>query len=245
MWQKGSASSLATLVRTKGSSYRRPGARLLLRDQNHYTGTISGGCLEAEVVRKAAWLIRQGAVVERYSTEFDDTAEIPFGLGCGGVVDLLLEPTHTPEFNALMTALERAIAGDEAIVLTWLPHDGSALARAVLNPQGDFLFAREHLTESTLVQVRAIVRHGLEALPGEIFMERLVPPQRVFILGAGGRREAISEHGKSLRMDHECFLTVALSWLVKSGFQRRSVLRQSVLPHLICRASSATTLLCL
>jgi len=64
----------------QGSSYRRPGARLLLSDQNHYAGTISGGCLEAEVVRKAAWLIREGAVVERYSTEFDDTAEIPFGL---------------------------------------------------------------------------------------------------------------------------------------------------------------------
>jgi xanthine/CO dehydrogenase XdhC/CoxF family maturation factor len=97
----------------------------------------------------------------------------------------LFEPSDTLEFKALMSALERAIAGDEAIVLTWLPHDGNEFARAVLTPKGDFLFASERLTESTLVHVRAIVMHGLEALPEEIFLERLVAPQRLFILGAG------------------------------------------------------------
>ena len=68
--------------------------------RGEYAGTISGGCLEAEVVRKATWLVREGAVVERYSTMFDDTAEVPFGLGCGGVVDLLLEPADTAECRA-------------------------------------------------------------------------------------------------------------------------------------------------
>ena len=43
--------------------------------------------------------------MDRYSTMFDDTAEIPYGLGCGGTVDLLLEPAGTPEFEALMEAL--------------------------------------------------------------------------------------------------------------------------------------------
>ena len=70
MWRQGGLSALATLVKTQGSSYRRPGARLLLGVQSEYAGTICGGCLEAEVVRKAAWLVRQGAVIKRYSTEF-------------------------------------------------------------------------------------------------------------------------------------------------------------------------------
>src|SRR5271154_6696670 len=121
LWQQGGTAVLVTLVRAEGSSYRRPGARLLLGQQGEYAGTISGGCLEAEVVRKAAWLVREGAVVERYSTMFDDTAEVPFGLGCGGVGDLLLEPADTPECAAVMTALEGALAGEEATVLTWLP----------------------------------------------------------------------------------------------------------------------------
>ena len=110
-----SAKALVTLVRMEGSSYRRPGAHLLIGADGEYAGTISGGCLEAEVVRRAAWMVRDGAVVERYSTLFDDTAEIPFGLGCGGIVDLLLEPAETPECRALIWsdgsfALRRGVA---------------------------------------------------------------------------------------------------------------------------------------
>src|ERR1700760_1743129 len=105
LWRQGRAEVLVTLVRATGSSYRQPGAHLLL-GRGEYAGTVSGGCLEAEVQRKASWLVRDGATVERYSTAFDDTAEIPFGLGCGGIVDLLLEPVETPEARALMAALE-------------------------------------------------------------------------------------------------------------------------------------------
>ena len=50
-------------------------------------------------------------MVERYSTMFDDTAEVPFGLGCGGVVDLMLEPVDTPECRALMEAMEASLWG--------------------------------------------------------------------------------------------------------------------------------------
>jgi xanthine dehydrogenase accessory factor len=79
-WKRGAASVLVTLVHAEGSSYRRPGAHLLIGAGTDYAGTISGGCLEAEVVRKAAWMVRNGALVERYSTMFDDTAEIPTAL---------------------------------------------------------------------------------------------------------------------------------------------------------------------
>ena len=63
LWKQGGASVLVTLVRAEGSSYRRPGARLLLGASGEYAGTISGGCLETEVVRKAEWMVRNGAVV--------------------------------------------------------------------------------------------------------------------------------------------------------------------------------------
>jgi xanthine dehydrogenase accessory factor len=187
LWQQGGAAVLVTLVRAEGSSYRRPGARLLLGSRGEYAGTISGGCLEAEVLRKATWLVREGAVVERYSTMFDDTAEVPFGLGCGGVVDLLLEPGDTPECQALMAALEKSIAGEEVTVLTWLPHKGRSLARAVLAANGDFTFASEGLTEPELVEARTEVlrQGGIENMPLEMFVERIAAPQRLFVLGAG------------------------------------------------------------
>jgi xanthine dehydrogenase accessory factor len=187
LWQKGGAAALVTLVRAEGSSYRRPGARLLIGAGGEYSGTVSGGCLEVEVVRKASWLVRDGAVVERYSTMFDDTAEVPFGLGCGGVVDLLLEPAETPECRALMIAVEGALAGVETIVLTWLPNKQRGLARAVLAPTGDFSFASEELSELELVEARAGVLRGgwLEESPQGIFVERILAPQRLFVLGAG------------------------------------------------------------
>jgi xanthine dehydrogenase accessory factor len=187
LWKQGGAAALVTLVQAEGSSYRRPGARLLLGSQGMYAGTISGGCLETEVVRKALWLIREGAVVERYSTMFDDTAEVPFGLGCGGIVDLLLEPVETVECGAVMAAMERALAGEETTVLTWLPREGGGLRRAVLTAGGDFAFASDQLTETELVDVRSEILQRSET-PSElegIFVERMVAPQRLFVLGAG------------------------------------------------------------
>lgn len=200
LWEQGVAAVLITLVRAEGSSYRRPGARLLVGGQGEYAGTISGGCLETEVLRKATWLVRQGAVVERYSTMFDDTADVPFGLGCGGLVDLLLEPVDTPECAALMTALQGAIAGEEVTVLSWLPHKGRGLARAVLSSGGDFTFASEQLTEIELVDARrrVLLQREVESMSDEIFVERIAAPQRLFVLGAGDDAKPLVSMGALL-----------------------------------------------
>jgi xanthine dehydrogenase accessory factor len=209
LWQQGGATVLVTLVRAEGSSYRRPGAHLLLGATGEHAGTISGGCLEAEVLRKAIWLVRSGAVVERYSTMFDDTAEVPFGLGCGGVVDLLLEPGDTPECRALMAAIEDAIAGKEATVLTWLPRKGSEgrrLARAVLSPSGDLFFASKELTELELAEARTRVLGQSDAKSAgqdnkdieAIFVERIAAPRRLFVLGAGDDAKPLVSMGALL-----------------------------------------------
>jgi xanthine/CO dehydrogenase XdhC/CoxF family maturation factor len=183
-WKRGGARVLVTLVRAEGSSYRRPGARMLVGTGGAAAGTISGGCLEAEVVRKAEWMVAGGAVVERYSTMFDDTAEVPFGLGCGGVVDLLLEPVETPESAALFAAMEASLSGDERFVATWLPGEGRPLRRAVFGPDGALVFASSGLGEAELREVSA---RGVGALAegAGVFVETIRPPQRLFVLGAG------------------------------------------------------------
>lgn len=183
-WKHGSAKVLVTLVRAEGSSYRRPGAHLLIDADGAYAGTISGGCLEAEVVRKAAWIVRDGAVVERYSTLFDDTAEIPFGLGCGGIVDLLLEPADTPDCRAFVDAMAASLAGLERVVATWLPASGKSMRRAVLDTFGNILFCSDGINASDLAAVT-----GRSSIPSEQnhepYIERLDGPLRLFVLGAG------------------------------------------------------------
>ncbi|HEY3625394.1 MAG TPA: XdhC family protein [Terracidiphilus sp.] len=96
---------LATVVAVEGSSYRRPGARMLLAQDGRRAGTVSGGCLEAEVAQRAWWLTSNGPVVERYST-LDDDGDLPYGSGCGGVVYILLERRKTA--SRLLHALKAA-----------------------------------------------------------------------------------------------------------------------------------------
>jgi xanthine/CO dehydrogenase XdhC/CoxF family maturation factor len=165
MWRRGEAVAVVTLVRVEGSSYRRVGAKLLIGKDGAYVGSISGGCLEAEVVRRAQWMVRDGAVMQTYSTLFDDTADIPYGLGCGGVVDLLLEPAGTAEFEALMRAMELSLKGTAVEVKTWLPEAGLPMRRAV---------------NGTLVDGAAA-----DALVQQALLDVLVPPQRLVVLGAG------------------------------------------------------------
>lgn len=173
---KASEGILVTLIRAEGSSYRKPGARLMTVNGEH-TGTISGGCLEAEVVKKAAWTVRAGAVVERYATTFEDPSDIPYGLGCGGVVDLLLEPSGTPEFAALLKALAGSLKGEPSTVITFLPSHGALLHRAVLSSRG-LTFRSEGLDLSTIESV-------LVGDTESVFVEKLAAPQRLIVLGAG------------------------------------------------------------
>lgn len=182
LWERGEARVLTTLIRVEGSSYRRPGARLLVAETGGYAGTISGGCLESEVIRKAIWKVRDGAVVERYSTLFDDTDDVPFGLGCGGVVDLLLEPVDTPECRALLEAMKRSLTGEPSTVVTWLPGEGKELRRMVLGADANVIFASVALPEKKRNCARGLLPN--ESYDGR-FVEELRGPQRLFVLGAG------------------------------------------------------------
>ena len=99
---------LATVVAVEGSSYRKPGACMLLAPDGRRAGSVSGGCLEAQVASRAWWLTAEGPRVQRYSTAEED-GERPYGSGCGGVVHLLLERRSTA--GPLLAALEQAFQG--------------------------------------------------------------------------------------------------------------------------------------
>ncbi len=102
-WARGEACVLATVVGVRGSAYRRPGARMLVTDAGWQAGSISGGCLEADVARQAGFLVAHGqALVRTYDTSDEGGPQ----LGCGGEVDVLLEPL-TP--HGFFTVLEHTV----------------------------------------------------------------------------------------------------------------------------------------
>jgi xanthine/CO dehydrogenase XdhC/CoxF family maturation factor len=112
---RGEQLCLATVVHVEGSAYRKPGARMLLASGGERSGTISGGCLESEVSRKAWWLTAQGPRVERYSSFADEDGGMPYGLGCGGTISLLLEQGEPAE--AVLAAIEQVLELREPAVV--------------------------------------------------------------------------------------------------------------------------------
>jgi xanthine dehydrogenase accessory factor len=155
---------LATVVAVEGSSYRRPGARMLLAQDGRRAGTVSGGCLEAEVAKRSWWLTNDGPVVERYSTVEDD-GDLPYGSGCGGVVYILLERRRTasPLIHALKSAFDVRQPLAIAVVL-----EGEHI--------GERAFSRPTVGASTTNPDSAILLQVVvdEALEGQISFEQQI-----------------------------------------------------------------------
>ncbi len=82
--RRGEPFALATLVKTRGSSYRRPGARMLITCDGNAVGSLSGGCLEEEVVARAREVLRSGTPA---LMEFDTRRRF----GCNGALEILVE----------------------------------------------------------------------------------------------------------------------------------------------------------
>lgn len=109
---------LATVVRVTGSSYGGVGARMLIRADGSTVGLVSGGCLESDLAEHARRVHEGGrAEVVRYDTRNDDDAPWGLGLGCNGVIDVLLEPLTPARGKYLAKLLEKALNADKPSVL--------------------------------------------------------------------------------------------------------------------------------
>ncbi len=97
---------LATVVKTWGSSPRPPGAMLAVRDDGQVEGSVSGGCIEDDIVGRVR---HDGMTVSRcdavtYGVSADEARR--FGLPCGGTIQIVLEPlTQASGIGALLTAI--------------------------------------------------------------------------------------------------------------------------------------------
>jgi len=95
---QGLQTALATVVQVEGSSYRREGARMLITETGQLTGAISGGCLEGDALRKAlSAMAQQQPMLVTYDTNDEDDAKLGLGLGCNGIIHILIEPINAAE----------------------------------------------------------------------------------------------------------------------------------------------------
>ena len=114
----GESVVLATVVRVTGSSYGGVGARMLVRGDGSTIGLVSGGCLESDLAEHAR-RVHEACRTEvvRYDTRDDDDAPWGLGLGCNGLIDVLLEPLPPARASYLAKLLDRALGADKPSVL--------------------------------------------------------------------------------------------------------------------------------
>src|SRR5687768_5155740 len=117
---QGRRTALATVVHVEGSSYRRPGARMLVEDNGKLTGAISGGCLEGDALRKALLAINQNQnKLVTYNTLHDDDVEFGVQLGCNGIVHILFEPIDPQQLGNPIELLSKSVSKrKDAVIAT-------------------------------------------------------------------------------------------------------------------------------
>lgn len=192
---KGERMALATIVAVRGSTYRRPGARLLVPDDGAPIGNISGGCLEGDVADMAHVVMEEGrARLAGWDLTADDDAVWGLGLGCNGAIEVFIEPAR--EAAQVAGALRTALEEERPICVVTILESGSSGvdpgARLVVGPDGA---ARGSLGTGDLdVLATAAAREQLSAERSEVrelgagvraFVEVLEPPLRLLVCGAG------------------------------------------------------------
>ena len=108
--EKGRRAALATVVTSWGSAPCPPGSRLCVRDDGHFLGSVSGGCIEGDVITRALELMQQEgqgekkgeAILLHYDVADQKAWEV--GLACGGRIAIRLEPLTEETAAALHTA---------------------------------------------------------------------------------------------------------------------------------------------
>ncbi|WP_231460280.1 MULTISPECIES: XdhC family protein [unclassified Pedobacter] len=201
----GKRAALATVVKVDGSSYRRPGARMLVTDDGNLTGAISGGCLEGDALRKALSAIHQGEnKLIRYDTTDEDDAKFGVQLGCNGIVHILFEPIFAQDEINPIELLKAANASRENCVMATLfamndkqqpgsvmlfrENDStdkldSEIAGSVKNDAFDVLKLKRSTMESYVVSGKTF----------DALLEFIPPPIQLVIAGAGNDAQPLAE----------------------------------------------------
>lgn len=160
---------LITVIKTWGSSPRPPGSLMALRDDGHISGSISGGCIEDDLIQK----VRTEGIPntpERLSYGVDSDQANRFGLPCGGQLQLVCEPLNSPdEIKTLVTRLNQ----------------GEKVARYLTLSNG-------------ASQLKSTRQNQKLELAGDTFMQVFGPQHRLLIIGAGQISSLLAQIALSL-----------------------------------------------
>ena len=192
--------ALATLVKVEGSTYRSPGARMLITSDGQQVGSISGGCLESDVVERSQKVLTTGIPsLVKYDTTSEDDLIWGLGLGCQGVAYVLIEQLNAGQLEAL-SVVERCLSTKQAgAVATVFKAEGidsvNQCDRVLLYPDGRIVsqISNWELNDLVTQNLKSVWQqqksmsqsYVLSEGIAEVFLEVIQPPVSLVIFGAG------------------------------------------------------------
>ena len=210
--------ALATVVAVEGSSYRRPGARMLILGDSSTKGSISGGCIERDAIYRAGAFVagsNDGTIAEAIVVRYDSVSEEEAGpgasLGCGGTIDVLMERVALPAGALRQDVLALLdpffIRRQSGIIATVIAQRNSEFrigSHFVFGEDGSP--ASEDCPDYLSSEARAALesdqsRQFRQEFPGgwiDFFLEIIHPPPQLFIFGAGNDAMPLATFAKSI-----------------------------------------------
>jgi xanthine dehydrogenase accessory factor len=202
--------ALATVVKVRGSSYRSPGARMLITDNGQWVGSISGGCLEGDALRKARQvMMEKKPMTVTYDTREESNQNLGIGLGCNGVIDVLIEPIDPFDKHNPIKLFEQLLTAKEPLALATIFSSSTYLGEKLLitaagekiigfsdNQLNDLIIsALQQLFENKKSEAKLYEWNGNKA---EVFIELIQPSFSLMIFGGGFDARPVSQIAKSL-----------------------------------------------
>lgn len=216
--------ALATVVQVRGSSYRSPGARMLITDDGRWVGSISGGCLEGDALRKARQVMMDKMpLTVTYDTREESNQNLGIGLGCNGVIDVFIEPVDESDTQNPVLLFESIVRMNTALALATMfrSNDQTLVGKKILlTAEGTKLssFANaylEHSIEQDLIELFESKKSQVKKYKEdtEAFIELVQPSLSLIIFGGGFDARPVSALAKSLgwnvQVTDECVAHVA------------------------------------
>jgi xanthine/CO dehydrogenase XdhC/CoxF family maturation factor len=183
---------------------------MLITDDGHWVGSISGGCLEGDALRKARQVMSdKKPVTVTYDTREDSNQNLGIGLGCNGVIDVLIEPVDSSDPRNAMKIFEHILATKEPLALATVfsscPCTGEKLlltssgtqTTTFSNPELNRIVERDLL--SLFENKRSLnLTYTLDDQSIEVFLELIQPTVSLIIFGGGFDARPVSQMAKSL-----------------------------------------------
>lgn len=204
---------LATVVNVRGSTYRQPGARMLMTEAGRMVGTISGGCLEKDVFEHTRISMPNGQpIVVTYDTTADEDIVWGFGLGCNGMVQVLIERLDNNPINPVAFIKQCFSNQQPGIIATIFGVEGKvnikAGARLMLNSDENITTDIEESSLLALLikdaeialqtQHSSVNKYQLLSGSVDVFIEVIQPPTHLIIFGAGHDAVPTAQFAKAM-----------------------------------------------